>query len=85
MPRRYAAEYKKYHSSTEQKRRRASRNAARSKMTKAGRVRKGDGKDVSHRNGNPMDNRRRNLKPVAASKNRSFKRTSTARKVNKRA
>lgn len=83
--RNYSGEYKNYQSSEEQKKRRASRNAARRKMMSAGKVKKGDGKDVAHRNGNPKDNRRSNLKAVPASKNRSYKRTKTARKVNKRA
>ena len=83
--RNYRSEYKNYQSKTTQKKSRAGRNTARRKMSAAGKVRKGDGKDVAHRNGNPRDNRRSNLKVVPASKNRSFKRTSTARKLNRRA
>ena len=85
MPRNYGSEYKKYQSSSKQKKRRASRNTARNRMIAAGKAKRGDGKDVAHKNGNPLDNRRSNLKVVPASKNRSFKRTKTARKVNKRA
>ena len=85
MTRNYKSEYKKYQSSEKQKTRRAGRNAARNKMTAAGKVKKGDGKDVAHKNGNPTDNRRSNLKAVSAAKNRSFRRTSTARKVNRSA
>lgn len=85
MPRNYGSEYKKYQSSSKQKKRRASRNTARNRMIAAGKAKRGDGKDVAHKNGNPMDNRRSNLKVVPASKNRSFKRTKTARKVSKRA
>ena len=48
-PRNYKAEYAKYHAKPKQKKRRAQRNAARSKMVKAGRARKGDGKDVDHK------------------------------------
>lgn len=83
--RNYRSEYKSYQSTTAQKKSRAGRNTARRKMVAAGKVRKGDGKDVAHRNGNPRDNRKSNLKVVPASKNRSFKRTRTAGKVNKRA
>jgi hypothetical protein len=43
-------------------------------MTKAGLVRKGDGKDVDHKNRNTADNRRKNLRVVSKSKNRSFSR-----------
>ena len=83
--RNYRSEYKNYQSATSQKKARAGRNTARRKMTAAGKVRKGDGKDVAHRNGNPRDNRRSNLKVVSSSKNRSFKRTRTAGKANRRA
>ena len=84
MPRNYSSEYKRYQSKASQKRNRAGRNAARRKMTAAGKVRKGDGKDVAHRNGNPNDNRRSNLKVVSAARNRSIRRTSTSRKANRR-
>jgi len=83
--RNYKGEYKNYQSTTEQKKRRASRNAARSKMLASGKVKKGDGKDVAHRNGNPKDNRKSNLKVVSASKNRSYKRTKTAGKLSRKA
>jgi hypothetical protein len=73
-PRDYKREYKKYHSKPVQKKRRAQRNTARSKMAKAGRVRKGDGKDVDHKNRNTADNRKKNLRVVSKSKNRSFPR-----------
>lgn len=73
-PRNYKAEYAKYHSKPVQKKRRAQRNAARSKMVKAGKARKGDGKDVDHKNRNTADNRSKNLRVVSKSKNRSFSR-----------
>ncbi len=75
MPRDYKKEYE-YHSTSEQKKKRASRNAARSEMEKAGRVRKGDGKDVDHKNGNAKDNRKSNLRVQSKSANRSFPRNS---------
>ena len=74
MPRNYSKEYKNYHSKPKQKKRRAQRNSARRKMTKAGKVRKGDGKDVHHRNRNTKDNRAKNLAVVSKRQNRSFKR-----------
>jgi hypothetical protein len=70
----------KYNSKPEQKKRRAKRNAARAKMIKAGKARKGDGKDVAHKNNNPHDNRASNLAMQSKAKNRSFKRTKTARR-----
>jgi len=81
MARDYRSEYDNYHSSPKQKKNRASRNAARAKMLKSGRVKKGDGKDVTHRNGNPRDNSGKNLGVLSASKNRSYRRPKRARKA----
>lgn len=69
--RNYRSEYDNYHSSPIQKKRRAQRNAARRKMTKAGYVSKGDGKDVHHRSG--MSNHMSNLAVLPRSVNRSIK------------
>lgn len=46
--RNYKREYKLYGGTEQQKKNRAARNAARAKMMKAGKVKKGDGKDVAH-------------------------------------
>ena len=75
---------KKYQATEEQKKNRASRNAARNEMKKKGKVRKGDGKDVDHKNGNPKDNRVSNLKVIAKSKNRAKDRPTKKRKTKKR-
>lgn len=72
----------KYNSKPEQKKRRAARNAARRAMIKAGKARKGDGKDVGHKNGNPLDNRKGNLRMESKRQNRSYPRTRSARKRN---
>lgn len=74
----YKREYKVSHSSEEEKKKRASRNAARAKMEKAGKVHKGDGKDVDHKNSNPKDNSKGNLRVQSKSKNRSFPRNKKA-------
>ena len=58
----------------------ASRKAARRKLEKLGKVKKGDGKDVDHKNGNPKDNRKSNLRVTSKSNNRSFPRNSKAGK-----
>lgn len=64
---------KKYESSPEQIRRRASRNAARRRLI-ASRGRSAmKGKDVDHRNGNPLDNRSSNLRVESKKKNRGRK------------
>ena len=71
--RNYRREYDSYHKRPRQKKRRAARNGARRKMKKLGLVKKGDGKDVHHKNGNARDNRKSNLAIMSKSKNRSRK------------
>lgn len=73
MPRDYKEEYAKFHSSTASKRDRASRNRVRRAAERKGIVRKGDGRDIDHVNGNPRDNRRSNLRVTSRSHNRSKK------------
>ena len=70
MARDYKAEYARYHSKPEQKKRRAGRNKARSLMIKAGKAKKGDGKDVDHKNRNPLDNSKSNLRIQSKKANR---------------
>ena len=74
------AAQKKYNAKPEQKKRRAQRNAARRKMIEAGKVRKGDGKDVAHKDNNTGNNTFSNLVAQSKAKNRSFKRDKNARR-----
>lgn len=60
----------KYNSTPEQKARRAARGRARYALEKKGLVRKGDGKDIDHKNHNPHDNRMANLQVQSKYKNR---------------
>lgn len=65
---------RKYNGSAEQKARRAQRNAARSEMEKAGKVSKGDGKDVDHKQHKArgrLNNSTSNLRVMDKSKNRA--------------
>ena len=67
----------KYEDSPEQVKNRVARNAARNKLVKAGKVSKGDGKDVAHivamdKGGSNKDG----VRVESASANRSFKRDS---------
>lgn len=65
---------RKYNSQPEQKKRRAQRNAARATMERAGKVRKGDGKDVDHKRHSArgkLNNSRSNLRVMSRSKNRA--------------
>lgn len=72
---RKAAYDKAYNARPEQKKNRAQRNAARREMEDAGRVKKGDGKDVDHKK--PIKsggtNAKSNLRVQSASKNRGRK------------
>ena len=58
----------------------AARKAARRKLEKQGKVRKGDGKDVDHKDGNPRNNASSNLRVRTPSANRSFPRNKNAGK-----
>lgn len=74
-----AHEYSKFQSSAKAKAERASRNSARRAALKKGRVHKGDGKDIDHKNSNPTDNRASNLRVMSASANRGKKENSRRR------
>lgn len=69
-PRDYDKEYKDYHGTAAQKKARASRNAARAAELKKGTVRKGDGKEVDHKDGNPLNNRPSNRQVMSRTANR---------------
>ena len=77
----YKKEYANYHSSPEQKKKRASRGRARYSLQKKGRVRIGDGKDVDHKDTNANNNSSENLRVQSKSNNRSFKRNKLAGKA----
>jgi 5-methylcytosine-specific restriction endonuclease McrA len=72
----YTKEYESYQGTDAQKKNRAVRNAARRKLTREGKVTKGDGNDVDHKT--PLSkggaNGSGNLRVVSKSKNRSFSR-----------
>ena len=65
------------------KKKRNMRNKSRRMSIKAGLVKRNDGKDVHHKDGNAMNTKRGNLSVKAASKNRSFPRTKSAAKKYK--
>ena len=70
--RNYKKEYREYHGTAEQRANRSKRVLARRKMIKKGRVRKGDGKDVDHEDGNPQNNSDNNLRVLDKSTNRGM-------------
>lgn len=63
---------RKYNSKPSSKKDRASRNAARAEAMKEGKVRKGDGKDIDHKDSNPRNNKKGNTQVMSASKNRAL-------------
>jgi len=69
--RNYRKEYDNYHAKPKQRKNRSKRVLARRLMTKLGRVRKGDGKDVDHKDGNPQNNGKHNLRVRDKSENRA--------------
>lgn len=79
--RNYRNEYDSYQGKPDQVKKRAERNTARAEMVKAGKVSKGDGKDVDHRV--PLvkggSTAKSNLRVRTASANRSFARTRSAK------
>lgn len=83
MPRQrnYKKEYKQYHETPIQKKKRASRNKARRAAEKAGLVSKGSSKQVHHKNLNPLDNSPKNLSVIEGRRNaRMQPKTKTKRK-----
>jgi len=71
--RNYRKEYDNYHRRPEQKKNRASRNGARRRMKKLLGKRAVEGKDIDHKDGNPKNNSRSNLRVLSKSRNRSKK------------
>ena len=74
MPNRnYRKEYDNYHAKPTQKKRRAGRNKANALKGK-------NGKDVHHKDGNPLNNSQKNLAVTSKKSNRSFPRNKKAGK-----
>lgn len=66
----YKNEYRKFQSSSKQIAERSARNSARRSAIKAGLAFKGDGRDVDHKDSNPLHNSKSNLRVVSKSTNR---------------
>ena len=69
--RNYKSEYRDYHSAPLQKKRRAQRNSSRRKMEKNGHVKKGDKKDVHHKDHDTSNQEFSNLGVTSQKYNRS--------------
>jgi hypothetical protein len=72
MPRKrnYRKEYDEYHAKPEQRKRRSARTVQRNKAIKEGRVKKGDGKELDHKDFNPLNASKKNVRVVSRSTNR---------------
>jgi len=81
MGRDYKKEYANYQGTKEQKERRAMRNKVRRRALKDGRVTKGSGFDIHHKDGNPRNSHPSNLVVQHKSQNRSFPRDKNGRKA----
>ncbi len=79
--RNYRQEYDRYQGTAKQKKRRAGRNKARRIMIAKGKAKKGDGKDVAHKDNNPLNSVAKNMRMESKKSNRSFKRTKNARRA----
>ena len=82
MPRDYKKEYKDFGSKPKQKKLRAKRNAARKRAEKEGKVTKGDGKDVGHKQA--LSSGGSNSKKNTQVESRSANRAAGAKLGNKR-
>ena len=69
----YKREYATSQSSSKSKKDRALRNKNRRDALKTGAVRKRDGKDIDHKDGNPRNNSRKNLRVIPKAMNRAKK------------
>jgi len=70
VPRNYRKEYDEYHGKPDQIENRSSRNKARRKMANTHGKAAIAGKEVDHKNGNPKDNKKKNLQLMSRSANR---------------
>ena len=67
----YKKEYEKFQSSSSSKKDRVKRKKLRRLFIKLKRVKKGDKKDIDHKDGNPQNNSKKNIRIVKRSTNRA--------------
>lgn len=75
----YEFEYKKYQSSKKAKKDRAARNKARRQALAEGKVHRGDNLEIDHRDSNPANSAKSNLRVVTRKFNRSRRENSRRR------
>ena len=72
-------EHEVFQSSPEAKKANSSRVSARKKAIRSGRVHRGDGKELDHKNSNPLDNSPSNIRVLSRKANRSKRENSRKR------
>ena len=77
----YGLEYKRYHGNPVQVARRSARNKSRRLAAQLGMVSKGDGQDVDHIDGDPLNQAEENIRVMGMSENRSRKHNTEKLKV----
>jgi len=77
-----AAYLKQYGAKPEQRERRSARTNARNKLIRRGRASVGDGKDLDHKDGNPLNNSANNLRMVGRNFNRGRDNNKWRKKTN---
>lgn len=80
----YAREYRRFQSSKKAKKDRAARNKARRQALREGRVHRGDGKSIDHKDSNPRNNAKSNLRVMSRSRNAGRKENSRRRGSRRR-
>jgi len=83
-PRNYKEEYKRFHASPEDRKKRSSRNKARRKMIKLGRIGKNSDLDVDHKSGSALNNSPNNLRAVSVAFNRGRDNNKNRKKKKKK-
>jgi hypothetical protein len=78
------SDYAKFQSSSDQKKKRAKRNKNRREFEREGKVRKGDGKAIDHKDSNPNNNSKSNLRVVSRSENAGKSEDSRKKKTKRR-
>lgn len=82
MARDYRKEYDNYQGTPEQRARNNARKKARREAIKLGLIKPGSKLDINHADGNPLNNKPKNLQPESVHGNRSYPRTKGAGKKN---
>jgi len=79
----YRGEYDQYHGTAEQRKRRSARTSQRREAERKGRVHKGDGKELHHKDGNPNNDDSDNVRVTSRKENRALSAPQNLKKKKK--